>query len=315
MDFLDEFLHIAGLVLKIAIPIVLFIVAAFSVKQGTVQVITRFGKFIRIAKTGINFKIPFIEKVFSTISLQNRSTNLKFQAITVDQANVHFNVMLLFSAQDSSDETIKNIAFKFRTEDEFNTALGRTAEGAVRAYIASKKQAEVLTIRKEIVTHVKDELDATLNSWGYHLQDLQINDITFDAAIMDSMSQVVASSNLRAAAENQGQALLITKTKAAEAEGNAIKIQAEAERIAAQLRGQGVAAFREEVAKGMSQAANEMKSANLDTNVIMFSMWAESIKHFAEFGKGNVIFLDGSPEGMNNTMKQIQGMLVNKENN
>jgi len=103
--------------------------------------------------------------------------------------------------------------------------------------------------------------------------------------------------------------LLITKTKGAEAEGNAIKIAAEAEREAAKLRGQGVALFREEVAKGMSQAAEQMKQANLDTNVILFSMWTESIKNFAEVSKGNIIFLDGSPEGMEKNMRQIMAML------
>ena len=118
----------------------------------------------------------------------------------------------------------------------------------------------------------------------------------------------MASSNLKAAAENEGQALLITKTKAAEAEGNAIKIAAEAERIAAQLRGQGVALFRQEVAKGMSEAAKEMKVAELDASFLLFSMWTESIKNFAENGKGNVIFLDGSTEGMDKTMKQLMAM-------
>ena len=102
--------------------------------------------------------------------------------------------------------------------------------------------------------------------------------------------------------------MLITKTKGAEAEGNAIRISAEAERVAAQLRGQGVALFREEVARGMAQAADEMRSANLDISVIMFSMWTESIKHFAESGKGNMIFLDGSTEGMNRAMQQLMGM-------
>jgi regulator of protease activity HflC (stomatin/prohibitin superfamily) len=174
--------------------------------------------------------------------------------------------------------------------------------------VATKKQAEVLSLRKEIVEDVKEQIDQTLETWGYHLLDLQLNDITFDEAIIKSMAQVVASSNLKAAAENEGQALLITKTKAAEAEGNAIKIAADAERIAAQLRGQGVALFREEVAKGMTQAAKEMEQANLDTSVILFSMWTESIKQFAEYGKGNVIFLDGSADGMQKTMKEMMAM-------
>jgi prepilin-type processing-associated H-X9-DG protein len=59
----------------------------------------------------------------------------------------------------------------------------------------------------------------------------------------------------------------------------------------------------------MSQAAEQMKQANLDTNVILFSMWTEAIKNFAELGKGNMLFLDGSPEGMQKTMHQIMGMV------
>jgi regulator of protease activity HflC (stomatin/prohibitin superfamily) len=98
-----------------------------------------------------------------------------------------------------------------------------------------------LILRRDIVEHVKEQLDLILETWGYHLQDLQLNDITFDEVIMKSMSQVVASNNLKAAAENEGQAYADHQNKAAEAEGNAIKISAEAERQASQLRGQGVA--------------------------------------------------------------------------
>ncbi len=284
-----------------------------TVNQGTIAVITLFGKYQRILRPGLNFKIPLLEQVYKTVSIQNRSVELEFQAVTVDQANVYFKSMLLYSVINQDEESIKNVAFKFISDKDLMQALIRTVEGSIRAFVATKKQAEILTLRKEIIDFVKEQIDHSLESWGYHLQDLQINDITFDKAILDSMSRVVASNNLKAAAENEGQALLITKTKSAEAEGNAIKISAEAEKIAAQLRGQGVALFREEVAKGMSQAAEQMKQANLDTNVILFSMWTEAIKNFAEIGKGNVIFLDGSAEGMDKTMKQIMGMVKLKD--
>jgi regulator of protease activity HflC (stomatin/prohibitin superfamily) len=289
------------------------LISLSTVPQGTVAVITIFGKYRRILQPGLNVKIPFIEQVYKRISIQNRSVELEFQAVTNDQANVYFKSMLLYSVMDQEDETIQKVAFKFFSEKDLMQALIRTIEGSIRAFVASKKQAEVLASRKEIVDYVKDQIDHTLSTWGYHLQDLQINDITFDQAIIESMSKVVASNNLKAAAENEGQALLITKTKAAEAEGNAIKISAEAEKQAALLRGEGVALFRQAVAKGMSNAAEEMKQANLDTNVILFSMWTEAVKNFAEYGKGNVIFLDGSPNGMESTMKQIQAMMIKKE--
>ena len=279
-----------------------------TVQQGNVAVVTVFGKYRRVIRPGLNLLIPFVETIFKRISTQNRSVELEFQAVTIDQANVYFKSMLLFSVQNDAEESIKKVAFKFIDEKSLMQALIRTIEGNIRAFVATKKQAEVLSLRNEIIDHVKEQIDNVIEEWGYHLHDLQINDITFDEAVMRSMSQVVASSNLKAAAENEGQALLITKTKAAEADGNAIKIAAQAEREAAQLRGQGVALFREEVAKGMQNAAREMQQANLDTSMIMFSMWTEAIKNFAEYGKGNVLFLDGSPDGMQKVMKQMMGM-------
>jgi regulator of protease activity HflC (stomatin/prohibitin superfamily) len=297
--------------LYVVLGIVLII--AFSsfltVSQGSISVITLFGKYQRILSPGLRVKIPFLEKVYRQISVQNQSIEMEFQAITIDQANVYFKSMLLYSVMDEQEETIKKVAFKFIGNRDFMQALIRTIEGSIRSYVASQKQSEILGLRHELVDSVKNQIDNTLETWGYHLIDLQINDITFDQAIIESMSRVVASNNLKAAAENEGQALLITKTKAAEADGNAIKIAALAEKEAAMLRGQGVALFRQEVAKGMSEAAEQMQQANLDTNVILFSMWTEAIKNFAEYGKGNTIFLDGSAEGMHKTMQQIQAML------
>lgn len=285
-----------------------------TVKQGTVGIITRFGKFQKIAPTGLNFKIPFIDVVAKTISTQNVSTEVKFQAITSDQANVYFNAMILYSVLNSEDSTIRDVAFKFLDFQSFSTALLRSIESSVRGYVSAKRQAEVLQLRNEIVEHVKEELDEQLRGWGYHLQGLQMNDITFDKAIMDSMAQVVASANLKAAAENEGQALLIKKTKAAEAEGAAIKIAAEAEKTAAKLRGEGIAQFREEVARGMSESARIMGDNNIGMTAMMFSMWTDAMKTIAEVGENNIMFFDGSTQGMENTLKQFQAMqLINNK--
>ena len=301
-----------GLIIFLVVALVILFSSFVTVKQGTIAVITIFGKYRRQLSPGLNFKIPLIEVIHSRISIQNRSVELSFQAVTQDQANVYFKAMLLYSVLDQHEETIKNVAFKFVDATNLMQALIRTIEGSIRAYVATQKQANVLAQRNEIVMHVKEQIDKVLESWGYHLQDLQLNDITFDEEIMRSMSRVVASNNLKAAAENEGQALLITKTKGAEADGNAIKIAAAAEREAAQLRGQGIALFRAEVAHGMTKAAQEMEQANLDISVILFTMWTESIKQFAENSDGNVIFLDGSTEGMNKTMKEMMSMQMMK---
>jgi regulator of protease activity HflC (stomatin/prohibitin superfamily) len=301
-----------GLIILVLLALAILFTGIFTVQQGTIAVITMFGKYRRLAMPGLNFKVPFLEMIFKKISIQNRSVELQFQAITLDQANVNFKAMLLYAVVSSDEDAIKNVAFKFIDDKSLMQALVRTIEGSIRAFVATKRQSEILGLRNEINLHVKEQIDVQLEAWGYHLIDLQINDIFFDEEIMKSMARVVSSNNLKAAAENEGQALLITKTKAAEAEGNSIKISAEAEKQAAQLRGQGVALFREEVARGMASAAKEMEDAKLDASFILFSMWTESIKHFAENGKGNTIFLDGSVDKMQRTMEELMSVTNSK---
>ena len=288
--------------------LLLLVVSVKTVEQGNIAVVTIFGKYRRILRPGLNFLIPLIEKISRRISIQNRSIEIEFQAITQDQANVYFKAMLLYAVFNEQEETLKNVAFKFQSADDFSTALIRTIEGSTRGFVATKRQAEILGLRREIVEEVKYQLDATLEGWGYHLIDLALNDITFDAVITQSMAQVVASNNLKAAATNEGDALLIRKTKEAEAEGNAIQIAASAERNASQLRGQGVALFREEVAKGLAESAKQLEAENVDTALILFAMWTEAIRHVAENGQGNVLFLDGSPQGMEKQFRDLIAM-------
>ncbi|MEY3597659.1 MAG: hypothetical protein RL521_81, partial [Bacteroidota bacterium] len=176
----------------LVILIVILALGLKTVQQGNVAVVTVFGKYRRVLRPGLNFLIPIIETIFKRVSTQNRSVELEFQAVTMDQANVYFKSMLLFSVQDSEEETIKKVAFKFIDERSLMQALIRTIEGNIRSFVATKKQAEVLGLRREIVDHVKEQIDNIIEQWGYHLHDLQINDITFDEVILKSMSQVVA---------------------------------------------------------------------------------------------------------------------------
>src|SRR5215217_6387710 len=123
---------IIGAVVLIALSIV-------TVQQGTVAVITIFGKYKRILTPGLSLRIPLIEKVYKKISIQNRSAELGFQAVTIDQANVNFTAMLLYAVINQTEESIKNVAFKFVDDRNFMQALVRSIEGSVRAFVATKK--------------------------------------------------------------------------------------------------------------------------------------------------------------------------------
>jgi regulator of protease activity HflC (stomatin/prohibitin superfamily) len=291
-----------------AITLLLIFLSITVVKQGSIAVVTIFGKYSRIMYPGINLKWPVVENIFKKISIQNQSFELEFSAITFDQANVNFKTLILFAAKDQTEETIKKIAFRFIDEKSFTQTLIRSVEGSIRAFVATKKQFEILVLRKEIVHAVVEHLENSLNDWGFHLLDLQVNDISFDEAIMRSMAQVVASNNMKMAAENEAQAQYITKTRAAEAEARAIKTKAEAHKDADELKGVGNALFRENVAAGLAKAGNIMESNNVEPTFMLFTMWLDGMKHISEHSKGNILSFDGSNDGFEKNLKQMQMM-------
>lgn len=279
--------------------IALFFLSFKIVKQGTVAVSTYFGKYNRTLKPGLNFIVPLIEQLYKRISIQNQALEMEFTAITKDQATVDFKTLLVYTVTNQDEENIKKAAFSFIDEKSFMQTLVRSVEGSIRTFVASKGQSEVLGLREEIVSAVKSHLDDQLLGWGYHIIDLQINDILFDEAIMRSMSQVVASNNLKIAAENEGQALLITRTKAAEAD-----------KITSILKSEGTAQMQENLGSKMMDIKQRMDKVDMNFSMLTVANWMDTLKFIAEKGEGNMIMFDGSSEGLERTMKQMQGMSI-----
>jgi regulator of protease activity HflC (stomatin/prohibitin superfamily) len=289
--------------------LVIFILAFISsgiktIPQAHVAVITLFGKYRRILTPGLNFLIPFLEKVYRLIPVQNRTEKLEFAAITMDQASVHFETTIIYTVKNSTPEIIQLVAFKFVDEASFDTALNSAVEASIREFVATKKQADILGLRAEIVEHAQAALSEELASWGMELVNLN--------AVTESMNSVVTALNSQKAAEYNGQAILITRTKAAEAEGAYVRILAENNAKAAELQGEGLAAFRKAITAGLEESTKALVEANIDPAIIQFAMWTETLKEVAAQGKGNTIFFDGSVDGMDHTMKRIQSVLTPK---
>ena len=289
-----------------ALPIVILSIGSISViRQGHVGVAVLFGKFSRILKPGLNFRIPFVERVFRSVSLQLRSAELEFQAITGDQANVNFKALIIYTVANESTETILKATFKFIDERSFMQSLIRSIEGSIRSYVAVKKQCEILALRRELVDEVNSNIEQELQDWGFHLVALQINDISFDEAILRSMAQVVASNNMMLAAQNEAQAQFITKTRVAEAEAQAKRLVAQAEKDVDQLRGEGNALLRKQIALGLAEAGKIMDADGVDPAFMLYTMWLDAMKLVASHSHGNILSFDGSMEGFDKTMRQM----------
>jgi regulator of protease activity HflC (stomatin/prohibitin superfamily) len=297
------------LVLAILIALVaLFFLSTFhSVPQATVAVVTVFGKYGRLMREGLNIKLPW-EAIVQRLSLQNRALQMEFQAITQDQANVKFSTMVLYAVASADEDTVKKAVFSFATPQEFQLALQRTIDGSIRQFVATTKQADILGMRAEIVDHTKKNLDEVVSSWGYVVRDIQITDMTFDKEIMDSMAHVVSSKNLLAAAANEGAALLVKRTKDAEAEAAYKTIGAEAEKKAAALRGEGLALFRKNVADGMKEAAENLRAAGVDANFLLFLEYTDALKYVADHAQGKVIFMDSGAGAATRVVQNILGI-------
>ncbi|HEY6357303.1 MAG TPA: SPFH domain-containing protein [Vicinamibacterales bacterium] len=295
------------IVVLFVIAVWLFLMMFRTVPQATVGVVTVFGKFQRIMREGLNLKMPW-EKITQRLSLQNRALQMEFQAITLDQANVKFATMVLYAVSGADDETIKRAVFSFATPQEFGLALQRTIDGSIRQFVATTKQSDILGMRAEIVDHTKKNLDEVVNVWGYVVRDIQITDMTFDQVIMDSMARVVSSKNLLAAAANEGAALLVKRTKDAEAEAAYKTIGAEAEKKAAALRGEGLALFRKNVADGMKDAAASLKVAGVDANFLLFLEYTDALKYVADHAQGKVIFMDNGAAAPSRVVQGIIGV-------
>lgn len=300
---------LGGLFFFLIIVIVIGVSLFRTVEQATVAVVTVFGKYHRTMREGLNIKWPW-EKVATRLSLQNRALQLEFQAITQDQANVKFATMVLYAVSAAEEDAIKKAVFSFASVREFQLALQRTIDGSIRQFVATTKQADILGMRAEIVEHTKRNLDEVVLAWGYVVRDIQITDMTFDKEIIDSMARVVSSKNLLAAAANEGAALLVKRTKDAEAEAAYKTIGAEADKKAAALRGEGLALFRRNIADGMKEAAALLQSAGVNAEFLLFLEYTDALKYVADHSQGKVIYMDSGAAAAARIVQGISGMGV-----
>ena len=279
----------------ITVIVIIFLLSPFTtIKQGYVGVITIFGRYRYILMPGFSWIIPWA--VVTKVSVQNHSTELEFQAITLDQANVYFGCTIIYSIAGHDEQSITKAHFSFASQTDLLVAINRLLEDETRTYVATKRQAEMIGISQDVVHTIKANLASKIADWGYTIHDLRYNNIKFDDIVTKSMARVVAAVNEKDAAENEGQALLIRRVKEAEANGEFIKINAEAEKLAWKLKGQGLSDFRKEVAKGIHGAVAELQAAGVDPNYMLFFMYTEALKHIAENSKaGQTLFVSHNP--------------------
>src|SRR5882724_11581101 len=289
-----------GLIIVALIVLYIVLASFFTVRTAEVAVITRFGKFLRAAQPGLNWKVPVFDTVAGTVSLRVNQITLTMETKTRD--NVFVTIPI----------SVQNRVRPERVFDAFYKLSDPTAqiksyvEQVILGHVPGMTLDEVFASQSGIAAAVKQELDADMAGFGYEIVNVLVTDIVPDAKVKSAMNDINAAQREQVAANARGEAekILVVKRAEAEAESKA-------------LQGQGIANQRKAIIEGLQvsieqfQKVVEGASAKEVMQLVMVTQYFDTLKSIGESDRTNTLFLTHSPAAVKEVSDQIlQSMLV-----
>ena len=282
------------------IAITLVFGSFFTVNTAQVAVITRFGKFLRVAEAGLNWKTPYFDSVQGLVSLRVNQISLTMETKTKD--NVFVTIPI----------SVQNRVRPERVYDAFYKLSDPVAqiksyvEQVILGHVPSMTLDEVFASQSSIAAAVKQELDADMAAFGYEIVNVLVTDIVPDEKVKSAMNDINAAQREQVAANARGEAekILVVKKAEAEAESKA-------------LQGQGIANQRKAIIGGLQasveqfQKAVEGATSKEVMQLVLVTQYFDTLKSIGENDKTNTLFLAHSPAAVKDVSEQIfQSMLV-----
>jgi regulator of protease activity HflC (stomatin/prohibitin superfamily) len=288
-------------ILYIIIALIAFVVIASLriVEQNTVAVVEFLGKYRRTMGAGLNILVPLLERVRERVTLRQQNFTVSGHYPSKDKVIVTVATNLIFAA-DGADDGIKRYVYSL---DSRNQSIGAAIENSLRTYIAKETHEGILEKKEELAQHIKADLEVQFEEWGMGIKSFQITEVTFPIAISDAMSQVVASEQLRKAAENKGEAVKIQAIK-----------EAEAEKERKRLQGEGIALEREAIANGLKESFDIIGKATgkstMDVMALLtLTQYLDTIKTIGTSENAKTIFMDSGVGKTGDILKQLVSAL------
>lgn len=279
--------------------VVFVLLCLFSVEQQTVAIVETFGKFSFIAKPGLHFRIPIVQRIAGRISL--RVQQLDVRAETKTQDNVF--VAVLVSVQYAVHEPKVYEAF-YRLQDPVNQ-INAYVFDVIRARVPGIRLDDLFLKKDDIATAVKEELSETMSNFGFDIVNVLVTDIEPDHKVKEAMNEINAAERMRMAAVEKGEADRILKVKSA---------QADAESKA--LQGKGIADQRRAIIVGLSESVDEFQKAIAGTsaqeimNIVLLTQYLDTLKEVGQNSQTNTILLPHGPGAVNDLAAQIQQAIM-----
>src|SRR6204780_4523562 len=274
------------IVLFILFLIVLFAVLGsfFTVNTAQVAVITRFGRFLRVANAGLNWKMPFIDSVAGMISLRVNQISLTMETKTKDNVFVTIPISVQNRVRP---EKVYDAFYKWPKPIE---QIQSYVEQVILGHVPGMTLDEVFASQSSIAAAVKKELDVDMSAFGYEIVNVLVTDIVPDAKVKSAMNDINAAQREQVAATARGEAdkILVVKKAEAEAESKA-------------LQGQGMANQRKAIVEGLQasieqfQKAVERATSKDVMQLVLVTQYFDTLKAIGESDKTNTLFLTHSP--------------------
>jgi regulator of protease activity HflC (stomatin/prohibitin superfamily) len=292
---MDTVAILIPLVIALLLAVILLSGSFFLVEQAQVAMIERFGRFDRIARAGLNTKIPLIERRAGRLSMRVQQLNVKIETKTQD--NVFVDVVV--SVQYHVVEGKEFEAFYKLTDPE--QQITAHVFDAVRSQVPVMTLDHVFEKKSDIEDAVSSGLKTKINAYGYDIDGSPVTDIQPDDKVRAAMNEINAASRLREAAEQQGEALKIKTVKAAEAEKESKKLQ-----------GEGIAAERIAIAEGIRAsvaALLDVKEGSVSPEeamrTLIVTQYFDTLRAIGAQSRASTVFLPHSPGGVGDLSRQI----------
>jgi regulator of protease activity HflC (stomatin/prohibitin superfamily) len=271
----------------------------FTVATAEAAVVQRLGKFVRVAGAGLNFKMPWLERVAGRVNLRVQQFRVEVETKTRD--NVFVKVLVSVQYQVLA-EKVYEAFYKLQSPGDQITSY---VFDSVRSQVPKMLLDEVFEQKDNIADAVKLELSSVMNAFGYAIIKALVTDIMPDDKVKSAMNDINAAQREQVAAQARGEAEKILKVK-----------QAEAEAESKALQGRGIADQRKAIISGLRDSVEAFKesvqgaTAKDVMTLVLLTQYFDTLKEIGAQAHSNTILMPHSPGGMADFYQQIQNAVL-----
>ena len=266
-----------------ALIVLIILASIFTVKQQSAAVVERFGKFSSIRQSGLQFKIPVIDRIAGKLNLRIQQLDVIIETKTKDNVFVKMKVSVQFKV---IQEKVYEAFYKLEYPHDQITSY---VFDVVRAEVPKLKLDDVFERKDDIAIAVKRELNEAMTTYGYDIINTLITDIDPDIQVKNAMNRINAADREKTAAEY-------------EAEAGRIRIvaKARAEAESKRLQGQGIADQRREIARGLVESVDVLNKVGINSQeasaLIVVTQHYDTLQAIGADTNSNLILLPNSPQ-------------------